>query len=331
MKMARVWIVRILIIALLAVAIIKSPTAFVAALAGVILAGYLIFIWLKWKFWRILAPFKEMGRMTNEVTLNLQKSNRPFHNPEKVNAAIATLQQNGFTILGTYTAKQLPTTNIVVANHHSEGMHAIIMDMEYQPVITEFCSRYESGATFTCSNTFMPAFLPRPDNHPISRFPKADAQTVLNQFKATRPPNAIYKIPDAEVISQIEALYNEIKVYEVETIENTTSTEAQLLENFIINSGWSAIEWHRKQNDIVIIHDQIKDYELISKYEEMVDDEDEQYQKRKRRAESIIKNNPPLVAFQILIAEIPTKQRLEKILELTEPIPAHVYLKKSAT
>jgi hypothetical protein len=330
MKTARIWLIRILIIALLIAAVIKSPTAFVAALLGVILAGYLLFLWLKWKFWRIISPLTEMGRMTNEVTLTLLKSNRPFHNPEKVNADIATLKQNGFTILGTYTAKQLPTTNIVVANNQSENIHAIIMDMEYQPVITEFCSWYENGATFTCSNTIMPAFLPRPDNHPISRLPKSDAQTVLNQFKATRPAATLCQIPDAEVVSQIEALYNEIKVYEVETIENTTSTEAQLLENFIIKSGWSAIEWHRKQNNIVIIHDKIKDYELISKYEEIVDDEDEQYQKRKGRAESIIKNNTPINAFKILITEIPTKQRLEKILELTEPIPAHVYLKKSA-
>jgi hypothetical protein len=330
MKTARIWLTRILIIVLLLAAVIKSPTAFVAALAGVILAGYLLFLWLKWKFWRFIAPLTEMGRMTNEVTLTLLKMNRPFHNPEKVNADIAALKQNGFTILGTYTAKQLPTTNIVVANNQPENVHAIIMDMEFQPVITEFCSRYESGASFTCSNTIMPAFLPRPDNHPISRLPKSDAQTVLNHFKATRPAANLCQIPDAEVVSQIEALYNEIKVYEVETIENTTGTEALLLENFIIQSGWSAIEWHRKQNDIIIIHDKIKDYELISKYEEMVDDEDEQYQKRKGRAESIIKNNTPINAFKILITEIPTKQRLEKIQELTEPIPAHVYLKKSA-
>jgi hypothetical protein len=331
MKTTRIWLTRILIIALLLAAVIKSPTAFVAALAGVILAGYLIFLWLKWKFWRIISPLTEMGRMTNEVTLTLLKSNRPFHNPEKVKADIETLKQNGFTILGTYSAKQLPTTNIVVANHQTESVHAIIMDVEYQPVITEFCSRYENETTFTCSNTIMPACLPRPDKHPISRFPKTDAQNVLNQFKATRPVVALCPIPDAEVLSQIEALYNEIKVYEIETLENTTNTEAQLLENFIVNSGWSAIEWHRKQNDIVIIHDRIKDYELISKYEGMVDNEDELYQKRKGRAESIIKNNTPINAFKILIAEIPTKQRLEKILELTEPIPAHVYIKKSAT
>lgn len=272
-----------MIIALLTAAVIKSPTAFVAALLGVILAGYLLFIWIKWKFWRIFSPLAEVSRMTKEVTLNLQKSNKPFYNSEKVNADIQTLKQKGFTILGTYAAKNLASTNIVVANHQSQDAHAIIIDIEYQGVTTEFCSRYESGATFTCSNTLTPAFLPRPDNHPISRFPNANTQTVLDQFKTTRPPSDICKIPDSEILSQIELLYNEIKVYQIETTESTANIETQLLEKFIVSSGWSAIEWHRKQNNVVIIHDKIKDYELVSRYEGLIHNEDEPYETLKGR------------------------------------------------
>lgn len=323
----RVWVIRIIVIALLLAAVIKSPTAFVAALVGIILAGYLIFLWLKWKFWRILSPLSEWGDAISQVTLSLQKSTRPFYHPERANAAIEALKQNGFMILGTYTAKQVSRTNVVLANHENNDVHALIMDTEFLGVTTEFCSRYEDGGSFTCSNTELPGIMPRPDNHPITRLPKAEVQTVLDEFKASRPPSGICKIADKDIQSQVETLYNELKCYEIETLEKTADTDAQLLENFIISSGWSAIEWHRKQPDVVIIHDKLKDYDLISKFEEAIDDEDEQYKKLKGRAESVIRNNPPLEAFRILSSEIPTKIRLKKILELTDPIPAHVYLK----
>jgi len=55
MKKVRIWLIRIIVIALLLAAVIKSPTAFVAALLGVVLAGYLFIIWPKWKFWRIVS------------------------------------------------------------------------------------------------------------------------------------------------------------------------------------------------------------------------------------------------------------------------------------
>lgn len=331
MKTIRIWLIRIVVITLLTAAVIKSPTAFVAALLGVILAGYLFVIWLKWKFWRIVSPLADVGNMTREVTLNLQKTDRPFSNPDKVNANIAVLKEKGFSILGTFTARQLHRTNIVVANNQPEGMHAIIIDIEHLGVTTEFCSRYEDGKSFTCSNTRLPAVLPRPDIHPISSFPEADVQTVLSQFMALRPPTAICKIEDVAIPAQIESLYNEIKVYEIETIEKTANTEAQLLENFIINSGWSAIEWHRRQNNIIIVHNGIKDYDLVSRYENLMDTEDEQYQALKGKIESIIKKNTPIDAFKILSSEIPLKHRLEKVLELDAPVPAHVYLKKSET
>jgi len=328
MKKVRIWLIRIIVIALLLAAVIKSPTAFVAALLGVVLAGFLFIIWLKRKFWRIVSPLADVSKMTREVTLNLQKIDRQFNNPDRVNADIAFLKEKGFSILGTFTARQLQTTNIVVANNQPEGIQAIIMDLPHLGVTTEFCSRYEDGKSFTCSNTKLPAVLPRPDIHPISRFPEADAQTVFSQFIASRPSTAISKFEDAAIPSQIESLYNEIKVYEIETIEKTANTEALLLENFIINSGWSAIEWHRRQNDIIIVHDKIKDYDLVSRFENLMDTEDEQYEKLKGKIESIIKNNKPIDAFKILSAEIPTKHRLEKVLELGTPVPAHVYLKK---
>jgi len=326
-KTVRLWITRTIIIALLVVAVIKSPTAFVSALAGVILAVYLIVIWLKWKFWRIISPLNDMSKAVRQTTLSLQKSGNPFFRTEPVKAAQRVLEQNGFTILGTYAAEQLPRTNIILANNEPEGIHALIIDTEYLGTITEYCSKYEDGRTFTCSNTKMPAILPRPDDHPISRLPDLDAQGVLGHFKESRPTTGIYKLKDGEIQSQVEALYHELKVYEIEAIERSINLEAQLLEKFIIDSGWSAIEWHRKQNDVVIVHDKIKDYELISRYEDAIDDEDEQYQKMKHRVESIIKNNPPIEAFKILSQEIPTKAKLKKIHELTEPVLAHVYLK----
>ncbi len=325
-KTIRLWITRILIIALLLAAVIKSPTAFVAALAGIILAVYLIWLWIKWKFWRILSPLSDIGNAFREVTLNLQKTGRPLYNPEPVQAALEFLKQNGFTVLGTFTAKQFSNANIVLTNHAAEGIHALIMDIQYLSVTTEFCSRYEDGKTFTCSNTQLPDVLPRPDIHPITRLPKAEVQAVFDQFKATRPQSGICNLKDEEVQAQVESLYGELKSYQLETIEKTVKTDAQLLENFIIASGWTAIEWHRKQHDVLIIHDNLKDYDLISKFEDAVDDEDEQYKKRKNRVESVIRNHKPIEAFQILSAEIPTKTRFRKIHELTEPIPAHVYL-----
>jgi hypothetical protein len=329
MNTVRIWLIRVIIITLLAVAVIKSPTAFVAALLGVILAGYLIFIWIKWKFWRILSPLADMGNQMREVTLSLQKANPRFHKPERVQADIEIFKRNGFTILGTYTAKQIPATNIVLANNESEGIHALIMDMEHLGPITEYCSKYEDERTFTCSNTRIPEFMPRPDTHAVSRFPGLDAQEVLNRFKESRPASGIRKIKGDEIPQFVESLYRELKVYAIESITNASDLENQLLENFIVNSGWSAIEWHRKQNDVLIIHDQIKNYELISKYESAVDDEDEQYQKMKGRIESIIKGNTPLNAFKLLTSEIPTMNKLQKIHELSEPIPAHVYIKVS--
>jgi len=326
-KTIRVWIIRIIVIALLLLAVIKSPTAFVAALAGIILAAYLVWLWIKWKFWRIFSPLGEWNDAISRVTLNLQKSDQPFYNPEPVKAASEFLAQNGFTNLGNFTGKQLSgVMNIVLTNHESEGMHAIIMDRKHLGIITEFCSRYENGGTFTCSNTELPAVLPRSESHPIIRLPKAEVQTVFTRFKESRPQSAICRLKDDELQSHIESLYNELKTYEIEALEKALSNDAQLLENFIIASGWTAIEWHRRQNDVLIIHDKLKDYDLISKFEDAIDDEDEQYKKSKGRAESIIRNNTPIKAFEILTSEIPTKIRLKKIHELTEPVPAHVYL-----
>ena len=74
MKTVRVWTIRVIIIALLLAAVIKSPTAFVSALVGLILAGYLIYLWLRWKFWRILSPLKDWNHAISQTTLNLQPS-----------------------------------------------------------------------------------------------------------------------------------------------------------------------------------------------------------------------------------------------------------------
>lgn len=328
MRTARIWLIRIVIVALLIAAAVKSPTAFVSALFGVILAVYLIFLWIKWKFWRIVSPLQDFGKTANEVTLKLFKTSRKFHNAEQVNASIAILERQGFSMLGTFTARQFSTANIVVGNNQVEGISAIIMDIQYLGVTTEFCTRYEDGSSFTFSNTKIPDVLPRPVNHPIKRLPKAEVQEIFNEFKSSRPASGIYKISDAEIISNIEGFYSELKAYQLETIENTVSIEKELLENFIVKSGWSAIDWHRKQNDIVIIHDKIKDYDLIGRYESLLDTDGTQYQDLKGRVESIIRNHTPIAAFEKLSAEIPTKQRLEKILELSEPIPAHVYIKK---
>ena len=103
--------------------------------------------------------------------------------------------------------------------------------------------------------------------------------------------------------------------------------DRQLREEFLAWSGWSAIDWDRKQSRVVFIHDELRSHEVVDAYLSALHLEDEhEHAREKQRAETLVQETTKTAALEKMIQESPHKVALEKLMELTTPVRANVYL-----
>jgi hypothetical protein len=100
----------------------------------------------------------------------------------------------------------------------------------------------------------------------------------------------------------------------------------ELREEFLTQSNWSALEWDKKQNRIVIIHNQMPTSEVVNAYLYPLPSSDgDEDVARRAKTELVVQETSRTAAFERLVHDNP-QAGFEKIMELSTPVPAIVYL-----
>jgi hypothetical protein len=180
---------------------------------------------------------------------------------------------------------------------------------------------------FTCTNSKIPSFLDRPPGKIIERHPGLGLKELLREFMKNRPDKPMLPIKPMEFAPRFEQYHKELMEWQTQVAEINDKLRRELREEFLAKANWSAVEWDRNQNRIVIIFDEMRESDLVNAYYSFLPSSDEEENDpRKEQIEAIASQLPRIAAFERLIQEIPLNPPFEKVLELTSPVPATVYL-----
>jgi hypothetical protein len=320
------WLVRLIFWGFIIFAIIKWPQGVGAVLAGGAILLLALIFWIKYKIRKWLKPLENFKLFYPELTL-IGQEKVSWNHPEAMEKQIEELRTSGFRQIGSYKLQEMNAANIFAALNEKEAIYAAVYDLPRVDVMLDLVTIYEDNTTFTCSNSEIAGFLQRPPGKLVERHPGLGAEELLRELLKNRPDKPRLAVKPEDFVPRFERYHKELMEWQHIHAESVEKLNRELREEFLAKANWSAIEWDRKQNRVVIIHDQMPENEVVDAYRSWLPDcGDEQEDGRNQQIENIAHESPRLAAFERMIREVPHHPPFEKIVELTSPVPACVYL-----
>ncbi len=327
MKTFLKWVIRIIFWAAMIAVVVIFPKTVGAIVAGLLIAFLLIYYFIIWKIKKWLAPLKDLDLFPMQIKIT-QSSRTKWHHTDKIKAIEGSLTSLGYEKIGEFTAGKMPGLNLDGFIAKDGTSYALAYDIQYMNPYVDFFSMFTDGTSCTFTNTVQPPIFERSPMNPMSRFPELGIPELHGKFIRERPSNEIRKFSKEEFIPILEKNYADERDWQMKCAQDQERLSRELRENFLMRSGWTAIEWEKKQNRVTFIHDRLKGYEVVDIYRSCLDDDclEEKRTEEENNAKELFKLKPPSLAFDEIINNLPEKTRPVKILELSIPITATAYL-----
>jgi hypothetical protein len=320
------WLIRIVFWGVVVACIVLWPRGVGAVVAGLAVFALVVYWWIKRKIKKFLAPLQNLDLFPTEIKLKRQRRVK-WHHGDTVKDCVRALTDLSFAEISCFTVDKTPDLNMFAFIKSAESMFAVVYDEEFQGVWVDLVIPFADGAYVTYTNTKHPEVFDRPPDKPIERFPDYDIQTLYQTFRQQCAPKQRRQISEDDFVRMFEEYFAQERAWQVENMEETEALEQSLQEAFLEEIGWSAIEWDRKQHRVVFIHDRKKKGELVDIYTSGLYLEDSgQHNSEEERAKTLAAKMPARAAFAAMVEQMPAARGFTKLLELTSPIGADVYL-----
>ncbi len=320
------WLIRVIFWGVIIGAIVAWPQGVGAVLAGGAILLLVLVLWIKYKIKKFLAPLQDLELFPESIKLTLQEK-VSWNKADLVAAASEAIKASGFEPIGTFTINKSTNQFVEAFMNEKESAYAVVYDFPFTDVVVDYVSEFEDGSCFTCSNTQLPEILEYPSGRTVDRHPGMDAGPLYEEFVSARPDGPRMPVSADGFVARFEQYHAEVMAWNREQVDYREKLAQALHEEFLAQSNWSAIEWDRKQNRVVFVHDALPSREVVDMYVSALCLEDEgEFDREKKRAEALVKEATKTDAFERMIQESPHQVGLEKLMELTTPVRANVYL-----
>ncbi len=328
------WGIRLVVLAALIALCVYSPK-FIGTIVGTLLTLALLVCvaWVVIKG-KLKEAFGHMGRSVIELaafsdvlTLKPVEPGSVEENEDVVDA-IAALASLGFVERADYEVDSIPALKIFALIHPEKRVYAVVYsgtgDVE---LISCHGEHSFLGYTNSKSGKLRGSFFPdalvviHRDLGPESLFKK-------HQLHAMPEPSQT--VSAGEFISVYRRYQEEFASRKEAEMKEAQRRDLELRESLLESTGWSASVWEEKRERVIYIHDKLNQEAISDHYMLLIDGEDELTEREYERHEALAAERTaklaPRAAFAALFAESDLGKKIEKICELSSPLPTDVYL-----
>ena len=322
------------------------------------------FLWIRAKIRGVfksisdaVGDFAQMAQALGGVTsfrMKLTPVSEPvwWHEDEVADKA-QQLIERGFVDSGAYQMDNTDQIKIRTLVHEGERVGVVIYDTEAGTQV-DVTSMYQDGSSFTVTSV-MTGNLRKP---PFMKNVKKDDLTPAQMYElllAERPEGELFAISAENIARCIEDTYAREMNWRVDTggfhddeirrmsggdEDGEVSDMARtMLQSALSGEAATAVlETHRGSFDPGVVPEGAEDHQFIvvlniADADDLtgnlpdVDMEDDDYEKREARAKELLKQHGPRAAFAKLLEENPRGSEVRKLMSVTDPVEADIYLR----
>lgn len=309
----KIWLYRIILLAIVGGAIYISPRGVAVVVASLAIVAIAIIWWIKMKIRKFVEPFKNFELIPSTVDLK-PTTITSWHEPEQVERETAQFRELGFEHAGDFTAEKMADVNFRGFIHTEHRLHVLMYDMPHLQNKFDIVTAYEDGSYMTYTNSDFPELLERPPTQPIERLPNVDVKTLFDHCIANRPDKPMKLVPKEELAATIKSYVEEEHLWRIENAEQEDRLRDLTEETFLNETGWSAIEWNRKEDRVLFIHERLRKMDAVELFMDSIRVEDSDHDRIQSMANNLVAEMPIRKAFSQMIELPPAGQAFEKLI-----------------
>ena len=277
----------------------------------------------------------------------------------------AVLQSNGFEHAGYYhTEVGQSEAKLSLWGNPKKGVSVAIMeavnDCGDEPIsnyAVDLFIYFSDHSSLTITNSKEAGLLPRPPEHQYVFVDSQDMKSLYSQIKPNLPEGKRVKaVKDVkrlfcemyETVNdwiwreeqlQSEQMQETLKPLGIEfnaellrqLLDHAQSERSEIIVERIRKSvadspKMSAAQWEAIRDRLVIVHDQMKPDELVDCLYELLEHLDEQESDAVEAIVELDGIESPLGLFIETLEHLQGSRKINRLIKITQPIPAHVYL-----
>jgi len=323
----KIWTIRIILLVILIGVIIAWPRGFVAVVGGLAIFVLIVFYWIRYKIKKWWGDTGlENGFFPTDVHIT-NVSKHQWKLPEQIQARTEEFEQAGFIKLGDYAIEEMSSIKIRAFMLESECLYGVIYEDSLPQILIDITTTYENGKILTYTTT-QSIGLEQPSYKQIVRMPQSTGVAeLLHEFRGKCTDNPCVPVSSEDFPERITRSVEEENQWRTNFYQELERRDEELVENYLIQSGVSGIEWEKTRDRIVFIHSQLSKSDLVNEYTRLLNDENQrEYNLKEFRAKKLFDEDKQLEVFSQLINDLPDDGKPQKVAELDEPLKAHVYL-----
>jgi hypothetical protein len=287
--------------------------------------------------------------------LHLKRQERvEWLNPAPVDSLAASIRPLGFQEAGTFLTEEMDYLRLRALVHVEDRTYAVVYEHDKAGVWMDFFSEYEDGRTVTYSTA--------PQGGEIAHRPtsikvldkEADPADLYQRFVTERPEGVLIPVSvdafpavfqagyardidwrnsrggssEAEIRQSLAASGEEFTEEMVQQVRQQSLYQAvegldvALRERLERETQMSIAEWEARRERLVFVFDLLTSELLIQRiqtWQPWTEDAEAKLAER-------IKGRSPRAEFAAYNDTLPPENRFEKLAELSEPVPADVYV-----
>ena len=325
----KLWLIRIILLALIGGAIYVWPEGVAVVVAGMVIVVVAVVWWIKRKIRSIVEPFKELANIDLfSGTIELApRAAIDWHHAEQMEAISTGVEACGFERVGDFSIESSAGMSLRAWLHRGESIYAAAYDVEYGDSHLDYVIAFTDGSYVTYSTTSIPSGLERPPTMPLERLPGLSPIELLQKLREGAPGKPRRSVTAEGFVPCVKEYVAQEAAWRQQQFEREEKLQQDLEEAFLDASGWSAIQWDREQDRVVFIRDDLKSDDVVDAYRRGIGHlEENAYDREVERAERIAKRTAPRQAFTELMDTTTQSAKFAKLAEVTAPMPADVYL-----
>ncbi len=322
----RLWLLRAVLLAVVVTPAILWPKGLAITLSALLVTCLAVYWWIRYKIRKFTKPFRDFELFPTQVKVTKQR--RPkIHNDQAVSGAESKVAELDFVPVGYFTVDNMPGVTMSAFIHRDEQTFGVVYDQEFLEPWMDFICEHSDGSNFTVSNTSMPSVFDDPPDKPIVRIAGEPPAALFRAYLDQRPGKERRRLSGEIFASSFERYFAERAAWQQEEAEQQEELDQEIREAFLRKSQWTAIEWDRNQERVIFLHQNLKSWEVAGHLTGSLNSiSSEDFEKEERQAEKLAGELAPIAAFEEILASSAHGQEFEKLMELSEPVPVHVYL-----
>ncbi len=341
----RKWTIRLIVWAVLLAPLLLWPKVVGGALLALIILAAALWYFVKWKFRKF---FKQLGEamggiataygpfaLLDDDMILLPAAQAKLHHPREAIGYREALGALGFVGVGSFQVEQVDDFSLSVFCHSDKRLWALVYDYEADCVLDVFGQK--SDETFFAATNGVPDLMvENARNAPVACCKDMDAPDVLAAAEALVAP-ADRATPSVDAFSTLFFAYvRSRRVWLFGDSELQEQRQKALRVAFLEQSGWTALEWDRKQGRVFFVHEESELNSLAYQLMEMAgfpeEDEDEEdgeehaYDRELEAIRESLLRGSLRANFRAQLEARELQEKCPFVMSLEEPVPADVYV-----